>query len=178
MGPHNSNLKDFLSTFSNFVRLTNSVQEPPMHLEQESSARTEETISKLIFNFEVQRAYAIKHLPHSSEKQPMIPRLPQIHTYSDASDSFDYFDDSFFQDDFLGHATESDRRPPISYPEEIRKSKFNSAICCKANFVTLENCLPTDNLNTQLKIDRKSQKKNKRRHNMRIRSQSRDFPWE
>ncbi|CAH9127800.1 unnamed protein product [Cuscuta epithymum] len=100
-----------------------------------------------------------------------------IQAYSDAFDDFDHSDDSFFTDDFLGHATESDRRPPISYPEEIRKSKFNTAICHKANFITSENCLPTDNLNTQLKIYRKSQK-NKRRHSMKTRSQSRDFPWE
>ncbi|CAH9120598.1 unnamed protein product [Cuscuta epithymum] len=138
------------------------------------------SISKLILNFQIQGDLRIEsecnenQIVLSSEKQP---KLPQIEAYSDASDSYDYSDDSFYRDDFLGHATESNRRPPISYPEEIRKSKFNSAICCKANFVTSENCLPTDNLNTQLKIYKKSQK-NKRRHGMRTRSQSRDFPWE
>ncbi|CAH9075469.1 unnamed protein product [Cuscuta epithymum] len=177
MGPHNSNLKDFLAIFSNFVGLTNLIQEIPMHLENEPLTGIEETISKLIFNFEVQRAYVVTEPLHSSEKQAITPQMPQNQAYSDASDNFDYSDDSFYTDDFLGHATESDRRPPISYPNEIRKSKFNSAICRKANSVTSENCLPTDNLNTQLKIYRKSQK-NKRRHSMRTRSQSRDFPWE
>ncbi|CAH9067615.1 unnamed protein product [Cuscuta europaea] len=93
-------------------------------------------------------------------------KLPLIQAFSDASDDFDHSDDSLFTDDFLGHATESNCRPPISYPEEIRKSKFNTAIYGKANFITSKNCLPTENLNTRLKIYRKSQK-NKRRHNMR-----------
>ncbi|CAH9092450.1 unnamed protein product [Cuscuta europaea] len=104
------------------------------------------------------------------------PELPLIQAFSDASDDFYHSDDSLFTDDFLGHATKSDRRPPISYPEEIRKSKFNTAICWKTNFITSENYMPTENLNTQLKIYRKSQK-NKRRHSMQTRSQSRDFPW-
>ncbi|CAH9123505.1 unnamed protein product [Cuscuta epithymum] len=90
-----------------------------------------------------------------------------IPAYSDASDSFDHSDDSFFS---------GDRRPPISNEEDIRNSKFNSAICRKAEFITSENCLPTDNLNTQLKIYKKSQK-NKRRHSTKTRSQSKKFPW-
>ncbi|CAH9123506.1 unnamed protein product [Cuscuta epithymum] len=53
-----------------------------------------------------------------------------IPAYSDASDSFDHSDDSFF----------------------------------------------SDNLNTQLKIYKKSQK-NKRRHSTKTRSQSKKFPW-
>ncbi|CAH9110110.1 unnamed protein product [Cuscuta epithymum] len=141
-----------------------------MHCEHETSVDSEDiTISKLIFNYEVQRAFGEKQ---SLEKQPHIPLLQ---AYSDASNSFDYSDDSFFSDDFLGHATESDRRPPLSKHDEIKNSKFNRTICRKAKSVNSENCLPTDNLNTQLKLYRKSQQ-NKRRHNMRTRSQSRDFP--
>ncbi|CAH9143430.1 unnamed protein product [Cuscuta epithymum] len=126
-----------------------------------------------VFNYEVQRAYGEKQESLSFEKQPQIPL---IQAYFDASDNFDYSDDSFFSDDFLGHATESDRHLPISNQEEIGNSKFNRTICRKSKFVTYENCLPTDNLNTQLKFYRKSQQ-NKRRHSMRTRSQSRNFPW-
>ncbi|CAH9093944.1 unnamed protein product [Cuscuta europaea] len=96
--------------------------------------------------------------------------------YSDASDSFHPSDDSYYSDDFLGHVTESDRRPPISNRDDIRDSNFNREICFKSQFITQDTCLPTENLNTQLKIYRKSQKK-KRRHNMRTRSQTKDFPW-
>ncbi|CAH9090810.1 unnamed protein product [Cuscuta epithymum] len=173
-GPQNSKLNDFMRLFANFVGLCYSEQEEPMHQKNETSADTEEiSISKLIFNYEVQRAYGEKQQPLYFEKQP---QTPLIQAYSDASNDFDPSDDSFFSDDFLGHATESDRRPPISNKDEIRKSKFNRTICRKAKLVTNENCLPTDNLNTQLKIYRKSQK-NKRRHSMTTRSQSRDFPW-
>ncbi|CAH9072700.1 unnamed protein product [Cuscuta epithymum] len=171
-GPHNSKLNVFLTFFSNFV--SELEQQEFRHWEHETSADTEViTISKLIFNYEVQRAYSGKQQPPSLEKQPQIPL---IQAYSDASDSFDHSDESFFSDDFLGHATESDRRPPLSNQEEIGNSKFNRTICRKAKLVTSENCLPTENLNTQLKLYRKSQQ-NKRRHSMRTRSQSRDFPW-
>ncbi|CAH9105120.1 unnamed protein product [Cuscuta epithymum] len=174
MGPHNKELHDFLAIFSNFVGLTSLVQEEPTQLEHETIADTEEStsISKLIFNFEVQRAYAEKHQP-PTEKQS---KLALVQAYSDASDSFDPSDDSHFSDDFLGHATECDRRPPISGREDIRDSEFNSAICYKSQFITLDNCILTDNLNTQLKLYKKSQK-NKRRHSMRTRSQSKQFPW-
>ncbi|CAH9148634.1 unnamed protein product, partial [Cuscuta epithymum] len=174
-GPRNLNLNDFLTLFSNFVELSYLEQDETTHWEHESTTYSEEiTISKLIFNYEVQRAYSENQQPLLSfEKQPQIPLLQ---AYSDASDNFDHSDDSFFSDDFLGHATESDRRPPLSNQEEIRNSKFNRTICRKLKLVTYENCLPTENLNTQLKLYRKSQK-NKRRHSMRTRSQSRDFPW-
>ncbi|CAH9133613.1 unnamed protein product [Cuscuta epithymum] len=173
-GPHNSKLNVFMRLFANFVGLCYSEQEEPMHQKNETSTDTQEiSISKLIFNYEVQRAYGEKQQPLYFEKQP---QTPLIEAYSDASDDFDPSDDSFFSDDFLGHATESDRRPPISNKDEIRNSKFNRSICRKSKLVTNENCLPTDNLNTQLKIYRKSQK-NKRRHSMMTRSLSRDFPW-
>ncbi|CAH9108714.1 unnamed protein product [Cuscuta epithymum] len=173
MGPQKSSLLKFLAIFSNFVGKPQLVQEEPMHSEFETSAELT-SISKLIFNFEVQRAYVEKQKTASTEKQPLISSLLQA--YSDASDSFDPSDDSYFSDDFLGHATESDRRPPISEQEQIRDSTFNRAICRKSQLITSENCLPTDNLNTQLKIYRKSQK-NKRRHSMRTRSQTKEFPW-
>ncbi|CAH9115157.1 unnamed protein product, partial [Cuscuta epithymum] len=173
IGPHNSYLNDFLRLFSNFVGLSYIEQEALTHLEHESTPTEDITISKLIFNYEVQKAYGEKQDPLSFEKQPQIPL---IQAYSDASDNFDHSDDSYFSDDFLGHATESDCRPPISNREEIKNSKFNRTICRKSKLVTYENCLPTDNLNTQLKLYRKSQQ-NKRRHSMRTRSQSRDFPW-
>ncbi|CAH9107029.1 unnamed protein product [Cuscuta epithymum] len=174
MGPQKCNLKNFLTLFSNFAELPYLVREEIMDWEHDTLGDYEEiTISKLIFNFEIQRAFGEKQQPLSFEKQPQIPLLQ---AYSDASDSFDYSDDSFYSDDFLGHATESDRRPPLSNPEEIKKSKFNRTICRKSKLVTSGNCLPTENLNTQLKIYRKSQK-NKRRHSMTTRSQSRDFPW-
>ncbi|CAH9092446.1 unnamed protein product [Cuscuta europaea] len=131
------------------------------------------SISKLIFNYQIQAAGNKNNQVFHDRKKP---ELPLIQAFSDASDDFYHSDDSLFTDDFLGHATKSDRRPPISYPEEIRKSKFNTAICWKTNFITSENYMPTENLNTQLKIYRKSQK-NKRRHSMQTRSQSRDFPW-
>ncbi|CAH9130401.1 unnamed protein product [Cuscuta epithymum] len=152
------------------------VQDDSINLQHGSTIETEDptSISKLIFNYQIYAASTENLQVHCPGKQL---QLPLIQAYSDASDSFEHSDDSFFTDDFLGHATENDRRPPISYPEEIRKSKFNRAICRKAILVNSENCLPTDNLNTQLKIYRKSQK-NKRRHRMKTRSQSRDFPWD
>ncbi|CAH9104610.1 unnamed protein product [Cuscuta epithymum] len=176
VGHKKSSLLQFINIFSNFVGITKYVQDDSINLQLRSTIESEDptSISKLILNSQIQGQCTENQNVISSEKEPELPR---IQAYSDASDSFDYSDDSFFADDFLGHATESDRRPPISYPEEIRKSKFNREICSKANFVTSENCLPTDNLNKQLKIYKKSQK-NKRRHSMKTRSQSRDFPWE
>ncbi|CAH9075881.1 unnamed protein product, partial [Cuscuta europaea] len=157
MGPHNSNLKDFLAIFSNFVGLPILVQETP--------------ISKLILDSQIQGAHS-----HKQGSPTPVERHGLVQAYSDASDHFYQSDDSSYMYDFMGHATESDRRPPISTPEEIKKSKFNRAICRKSKFVTSENCLPTKNLNTQAKIYRKSLK-NKRRHIMTTRSQSREFPW-
>ncbi|CAH9124391.1 unnamed protein product [Cuscuta epithymum] len=147
--------------------LSKTVQDDSLSLHHRSVPQTEDptSISKLIFNYHIQTADAEKTHVFSFGKQP---ELPLNQAYSDASDDFDHSDDSLFTDDFLGHAIESDRRPPISYPEEVWKSKFNTAICRKATFITSENCLPTENLNTQLKIYRKSQK-NKRRHNMTTR---------
>ncbi|CAH9074230.1 unnamed protein product [Cuscuta europaea] len=60
-------------------------------------------------------------------------------THSDASDDFDHSDESFFSDDFLGHASETDRRPPLSNREEIKKSKVNRSICRKSRFVNSDN---------------------------------------
>ncbi|CAH9115264.1 unnamed protein product [Cuscuta europaea] len=135
-----------------------------------SNERSTVSISKLIFNYQ---ARDIENFDvYSSREQP---ELSLIQAYSDASHNFDFSDDYFFTYEFLRHATEIDRRPPISFLEEIKKSKFNTAIWHKAKFITSENCLPTENLNTQLKLYRKSQK-NKRRHNMKTRSQSTYFP--
>ncbi|CAH9130402.1 unnamed protein product [Cuscuta epithymum] len=176
IGHKKSSLLKFLNVFSNFVGMSTYVQDDSINLQHGSTIETEDptSISKLIFNYQIYAASTENLQVHCPGKQL---QLPLIQAYSDASDSFEHSDDSFFTDDFLGHATENDRRPPISYPEEIRKSKFNRAICRKAILVNSENCLPTDNLNTQLKIYRKSQK-NKRRHRMKTRSQSRDFPWD
>ncbi|CAH9117801.1 unnamed protein product [Cuscuta europaea] len=144
-----------------------------MDMLQQTMSLTEEpkSISKLIFDSQIREAYSEKIYSPTPVERP-----PPVQAYSDASDTFYQTDDSGFTDDFLGHATESERRPPISTPEEIKKSKFNKAICRKSKFVTPENCLPTENLNTQIKIYRKSQK-NKRRHNMTTRPQTREFPW-
>ncbi|CAH9094086.1 unnamed protein product [Cuscuta epithymum] len=174
MGPEKSSLLNFLAVLSNFVGKPHSVQEESMHSEHQSSPDPDEmtSISTLIFNFEVRRAYEEKQQPHSSEKQPIIPLLQ---AYSDASDSYDPPADSYFSDDFLRHTTECDRHPPISEQEEIRDSQFNRAICRKSLLITLDKCLPTDNLNTQLKIYWKFQK-NKRRHSLRTRSQTKQFP--
>ncbi|CAH9138977.1 unnamed protein product [Cuscuta epithymum] len=174
VGPKKSSLFKFINIFSNFAGPPESVQDDSISLQYRSTYEIEDntSISKLILNYQIQAASIENQLVFTPMKQ-----LPRIEAYSDASDGFDHSDDSFFRDDFLGHATESDRRLPISYPEEIRNSKLNRAICRKAKFVTSENCLPTDNLNTQLKIYRKTQK-NKRRHSMTTRSQSRDFPWD
>ncbi|CAH9079625.1 unnamed protein product [Cuscuta epithymum] len=73
-------------------------------------------------------------------------------------------------DDFLGHASESEKRTPISSMEDLWDSDTNQDICNKAKLVTRDNCLPTMNLNTQMKIYRK---KHKRSHLMKTRSQSR-----
>ncbi|CAH9094197.1 unnamed protein product [Cuscuta europaea] len=175
MGPKKSNLFKFIKFFSNFVGLQKSLQDDLISFQRSSPTfEVEEStsISKLIFNSQIQESTTGNQQVHSPTRQP---QLSPIQAYSGVSDGFDHSDDSFFSDDFLGHATESDRRPPISIQEEIRKSEFNKAICRKASFVTSENYLPIENLNTQLKIYRKSQK-NKRRHNMSTRSQTRDFP--
>ncbi|CAH9126638.1 unnamed protein product [Cuscuta epithymum] len=96
-------LKDFLALFSNFVGVSYLEQEEAMHREYETLADTKDiTISKLIFNYEVQRAYGEKQQLISFQKQPQVPLLQ---AYSDASDKFDPSDDSFFSYDFLGHAT-------------------------------------------------------------------------
>ncbi|CAH9088483.1 unnamed protein product [Cuscuta epithymum] len=73
-------------------------------------------------------------------------------------------------DDFLGHASESGKRTPISSMEDLWDSDMNQDICNKALLVTRENCLPTENLNTQIKIYRKTKQ---RSHLMRTRSQTR-----
>ncbi|CAH9124543.1 unnamed protein product [Cuscuta epithymum] len=174
-GPKNSRLLEFLAMFSNTVGISALVQEDQMHVKPKTTADTIEptSISKLIFNFQIQGAYTEQQQTHCSE---IPPKLPLLLAYSDASDSYDPSDESFFSDDFLGHATESERRLPISNQNDIRDSKFNRGICHKSKFITSDNCLPTDNLNTQLKIYKKSQK-NKRRHSMRTRSQSKQFPW-
>ncbi|CAH9064864.1 unnamed protein product [Cuscuta epithymum] len=172
-GPQKARLHEFLGVFSNFVGIFDLVQEEPMHQLQEVTGFTEEptSISKLIFDSQIRGAF-----PKQQWSPTLVEHPRLVEAYSDASDNFYQSDDSFYMDDFLGHATESDRRPPISTPTEIGKSKFNRAICTKSKFVTSENCLPTENLNTQLKIYRKSQK-NKRRHSMTTRSQTREFPW-
>ncbi|CAH9071644.1 unnamed protein product [Cuscuta europaea] len=154
MGPQNSILFKFVNIFFNFVGLSKPVQDDSISLQHGSTLESEDptSISKLILYHQIQTVGTVVEHVLSSGKQP---QLPPIEAYSCASDEFDHSDDSFFKDDFLGHATESDHRPPISYPEEIRMSKFNKEICRKANFVTSENCLPTDNLNTQMKIYKK-----------------------
>ncbi|CAH9075095.1 unnamed protein product [Cuscuta europaea] len=176
MGPNNSSLFKFLNVFSNFVGLSKPLQDDSISLQQGIMLEYEDptSISKLILHQQTLAVGTVIEHVFSSGK---LPQLPPIEAYSCVFDDFDHSEDSIFADDFLGHATEIERCPPISYPEEIRKSKFNKEICWKANFITAENCLPTENLNTQLKIYKKTQK-NKRRHSMRTKSQSSDFPWD
>ncbi|CAH9098818.1 unnamed protein product [Cuscuta europaea] len=141
-----------MAVFSNIVGVSGLVQEEPMHQLSEITSITQEptSISKLIFDCQIQEAYSEKKCsPIPSEQHRLVQ------AYSDASYNFYQSDDSFYMDDFLGHATESDRRPSISTPAEIAKSKFNNAICKKSKLITSENCLSTDNLNTQIKIYRK-----------------------
>ncbi|CAH9060940.1 unnamed protein product [Cuscuta epithymum] len=76
---------------------------------------------------------------------------------------------SYSGDEFLGHASESEKRTPIFAIEDLWDSDTNEDICNKASLVTRENCLPTQNLNTQMKMYRK---KYQRSHPMRTRSQS------
>ncbi|CAH9071272.1 unnamed protein product [Cuscuta epithymum] len=174
IGQQQKGLNAFLNIFSNFVGL--SVQEDPMILAPRHMTGNEVglSISKEILNLDILGAGVTFQETHSVENPKQKHSLLQA--YSDASDSFDPSDDSFFSDDFLGHATESDRRIPISTQEDIQNSDFNRQICYKSQFITQDNSLPTENLNTQLKIYRKTQK-NKRRHSMRTRSQSKNFPW-
>ncbi|CAH9105077.1 unnamed protein product [Cuscuta epithymum] len=73
-------------------------------------------------------------------------------------------------DEFLGHVSENEKRVPISTEEDLWDSDTNELICQKALLVTRENCLPTQNLNTQR---RSYKKKNQRSHLMRTRSQTR-----
>ncbi|CAH9094152.1 unnamed protein product [Cuscuta epithymum] len=74
------------------------------------------------------------------------------------------------RDDFLGHASESEKRAPISSMDDLWDSNMNDDICNKALLVTPENCLHTENLNTQIKIYRE---KYQWSHHMRTRSQTR-----
>ncbi|CAH9139903.1 unnamed protein product [Cuscuta epithymum] len=76
----------------------------------------------------------------------------------------------FSGDEFLGHASENEKRTPISTVGGLWDSDTNEVICKKALLVTPENCLPTQNLSTQKRLNRK---KNQRSHLMRTRSQSR-----
>ncbi|CAH9075698.1 unnamed protein product [Cuscuta epithymum] len=77
---------------------------------------------------------------------------------------------TYSSDEFLGHVSENEKRAPISTMEDLWDSNANQEICDKALLVTRENCLPTENLNTQIKTYRK---KNQRSHLMRTRSQTR-----
>ncbi|CAH9123674.1 unnamed protein product [Cuscuta epithymum] len=61
----------------------------------------------------------------------------------------------FSGDDFLGHASESEKRTTLSSREDLWDSDANQDICNEARLVTMENCLPTSNLNTQIKLYRK-----------------------
>ncbi|CAH9050898.1 unnamed protein product [Cuscuta epithymum] len=77
---------------------------------------------------------------------------------------------SYSADEFLGHASKSEKRPPISSMEDLWDSDTNQDVCNKATLATWDNYLPTLNLNTQIKLYRK---KHQRSHIMRTRSQSR-----
>ncbi|CAH9090982.1 unnamed protein product [Cuscuta europaea] len=96
-----------------------------MHWLPKISSITEEptSISKLIFDNQIRETYSDKQWSPIPLEQHKL-----VQAYFDASDNFYESDDSFYMDDFMGHATESDRRPPISTPAEIAKSKFNRAI--------------------------------------------------
>ncbi|CAH9137061.1 unnamed protein product [Cuscuta epithymum] len=104
MGPHNSSLLKFLNIFSNFVGHSKSMQDDSISLQHGSLLETEDhtSISKLIFNYQIQAAITETNHVFSSGKQH---QLPLIQAYSDASDDFDHSDDSLFTDDSLGHAT-------------------------------------------------------------------------
>ncbi|CAH9085666.1 unnamed protein product [Cuscuta epithymum] len=73
-------------------------------------------------------------------------------------------------DEFNGHVSENEKRVPISTVEDLWDSDSNGVLCQKALLVTQENCLPTQNLNTQKRMYKK---KNQRSHIMRTRSQTR-----
>ncbi|CAH9108679.1 unnamed protein product [Cuscuta epithymum] len=73
-------------------------------------------------------------------------------------------------DEFLGHVSENEKRVPFSTMEDLWDSDTNEIICQKALLVTPDNCLPTQNLNTQKRMYKK---RNQRSHLMRTRSQTR-----
>ncbi|CAH9143053.1 unnamed protein product [Cuscuta epithymum] len=76
---------------------------------------------------------------------------------------------TFSGDEFLGHVSENEKRVPISTVEDLWDSDANETIFQKALLVTRDNCLPTENQNTQKQM----YKKNQRSHLMKTRSQSR-----
>ncbi|CAH9090408.1 unnamed protein product [Cuscuta epithymum] len=83
---------------------------------------------------------------------------------------YDIPDFSYSGDEFIGHVSENEKRVPISTEKDLWDSDTNEVICQKALLVTQENCLPTQNLNTQKGMYKK---KNQRSHLMRTRSQTR-----
>ncbi|CAH9131459.1 unnamed protein product [Cuscuta epithymum] len=56
---------------------------------------------------------------------------------------------------FSDHASKSEKRAHVSSLEDLWDSDINQDICNKARLITRENCLPTENLNAQIKIYKK-----------------------
>ncbi|CAH9095344.1 unnamed protein product [Cuscuta europaea] len=68
-GPHNSKVNQFLKLFSNFVGYSGIEQDDPIHWERETTIDIKDiTISKLIFNYEVQRTFGNKE----NSSHPMV----------------------------------------------------------------------------------------------------------
>ncbi|CAH9085768.1 unnamed protein product [Cuscuta epithymum] len=78
--------------------------------------------------------------------------------------------DSDFGDTYLGHTSDNEKRTPISTVEDLWDFDTNQNICNKALLVTRDNCLPTSNLNLQMKTYKK---RTPHSHRMKTRSQTR-----
>ncbi|CAH9069792.1 unnamed protein product [Cuscuta epithymum] len=124
------------------------------------------SISKLLFRADLERLEATR-----SKEQVLISGDIDVHrvlAYSEHSDRF-----------FSGYEFQVTHQKVIKGNRSrlwriSGDSDTNKDICFKSKLVTKENCLPTSNLNTQIKIYQKK-KKNRRLHSMRTRSQSRGF---
>ncbi|CAH9122663.1 unnamed protein product [Cuscuta epithymum] len=68
---------------------------------------------------------------------------------------YDIPDFTSLGDEFIGHVSKNKKRVPISTEDDLWDSYTNDVICKNALLVTRENCLPTQNMNTQKGIYKK-----------------------
>ncbi|CAH9128893.1 unnamed protein product [Cuscuta epithymum] len=167
-GNNFSGLSAFFNMLDNTLSSSGRFDPDPLTTYEEQSSSVDISISKLLIQADLENPKEQK-----LEECDIFSGNHKIIAFSEHSDRY------FSGDKFIGHASESDKRPPNVLVEDLWDADTNTNICKKALLITQDNCLPTDNLNTQIKIYQK-RKKNRRLHSMTTRSQSRGFGihWE